>query len=185
MGCAGIQLQNKWIGEYPSIRLSTSNKGWHSQWVYLKNDAVAPLSEFTGRLIEEAPEQCRKWGVLKKDKKKIRDHIATIHILKKNGLEGSSIIGAYHGRRVALLMTRALPLYVIVPEASFDETSLVEGTLLDSEIAQHIKEAMVPLRDDVGAALDFVYPVSGHPLMRSEPGYVVFISFPFSCLLFN
>ena len=53
------------------MRLSTSNKGWHSQWFYLKNDAAAPLPEFTWRLIEEAPESWRKWGVLEKDKKKI------------------------------------------------------------------------------------------------------------------
>ena len=62
MGCASIQLRNNWVGEYPSMRLSTSNKGWNLQWFYLKNDAAAPLSEFTGRLIEEAPEQWRKWA---------------------------------------------------------------------------------------------------------------------------
>ena len=56
MGCVSIQLQNNRVGEYPSMQLSTSNKGWHSQWFYLKNNAVAPLSEFTGRLIEEALE---------------------------------------------------------------------------------------------------------------------------------
>ena len=53
------------------MRLSTYNKGWHSQWFYLKNDAIALLLEFTGRLIEEAPESWRKWGILEKDKKKI------------------------------------------------------------------------------------------------------------------
>ena len=50
------------------MRLSTSNKGWHSQWFYLKNDATAPLPEFTGCLIEEALEQWRKWGIPEKDK---------------------------------------------------------------------------------------------------------------------
>ena len=30
MGCVGIQLQNNRVGEYPSMRLLTSNKGWHS-----------------------------------------------------------------------------------------------------------------------------------------------------------
>ena len=50
---------------------------------------------------------------------------------------------------------------------------------------QRIKEAMEPLRGDVGATLDFVYPVPGHPPMRLEPGYVVFVSLPLSCLLFN
>ena len=27
MGCAGIQLRNNRVGEYPSMRLSTSNRG--------------------------------------------------------------------------------------------------------------------------------------------------------------
>ena len=73
----------------------------------------------------------------------------------------------------------------MVPEASFDGTALAKGTLPNSEIAQHIKEAMEPLRDDAGAALDFVYLVSGHPPMWPELDHVIFVSFPFSCLLFN
>ena len=55
MGCADIQLRNNWVSEYPPMRLSTSNKGWHSYWFYIKNDVAAPLPEFTGRLIEEVP----------------------------------------------------------------------------------------------------------------------------------
>ena len=70
MGCADIHLRNNQVGEYPSMRLSTSNKGWHSHWFYLKN-AAAPLLEFTRRLIKEALDSWRKWGVLEKDKKKI------------------------------------------------------------------------------------------------------------------
>ena len=77
------------------------------------------------------------------------------------------------------MMTRVLPLYAMAPEVSFDGTAFVEGTLPNSEIAQCIKEAMEPLRDHAGAALDFIYPVPGHPPMRPEPGYVVFVSFPF------
>ena len=82
-------------------------------------------------------------------------------------------------------MTRVLPLYVMAPEASFDGTALAEGMLPNFEIAQHIKEVMEPLWDDAGATLDFVYLVSGHPPMQPKPGYVVFVSFPFSCLFFN
>jgi len=100
-------------------------------------------------------------GIPEKDKKKIQDHIATIHILKENGLNRSGIIRAYHARRVAPLMTRALPLYAMAPEASFDGTTHAEGTLPNSKIMQCIKEAMEPLRDDAGAALDFVYSVPG------------------------
>ena len=29
MGCASIQLRNNRVNEYPPMRLSTSNKGWH------------------------------------------------------------------------------------------------------------------------------------------------------------
>ena len=82
-------------------------------------------------------------------------------------------------------MMRALPLYAMAPEASFDETALAEGTLPNSVIAQCINKVMEPLWDDVGATLDFIYPVPGHPPMWPEPGYVIFVSFPFSCLLFN
>jgi len=63
----------------------------------------------------------------------------------------SSIIEAYHARRVALLMTRMLPLYVMAPEASFDGMALTKGALPNSEIVQCIKEAMEPSWDDMGA----------------------------------
>ena len=112
------------------------------QWFYLKNVAVAPLPEFTWRLIEEASESWRKWGVLEKDKKKIQDHNAAIHILKESGMKGLGVIGAYHVRRVALLMTRAFSLYTMAPKTSFDGTTLAEGALPNSKIAQRIKEAM-------------------------------------------
>jgi hypothetical protein len=88
-------------------------------------------------------------------------------------------------RRVVTLKTRTLPLYAMAPEALFYRIALTEGTLPNSKITQRIKEEMEPLWDDVGAALDFVYPVSGHSPMQSKLGYVVLISFPFSCLLFN
>ena len=62
-------------------------------------------------------------------------------------------------------MMRALPLYAMAPEASFDGTTLAKGTLPNSEITQRIKEAMEPSWDNTGAPLDFIYPVSGHPTM--------------------
>ena len=82
-------------------------------------------------------------------------------------------------------MMRALPLYAMAPKASFDGTVLADGALPYFEVAQRIKEVMEPSRYDVGTALDFIYPVPGHPPMRPEPGHVVFISFPSSYLLFN
>jgi len=38
MGCASIHLCNNSVNEYPSMCLSTSIKGWHSQWFYFKDD---------------------------------------------------------------------------------------------------------------------------------------------------
>ena len=94
MGCAFIQLCNNRVNEYPPMRLSTSNKGWHSHWFYVKNDATTPLPKFTGCLIEVVSESWRRWGVPEKDKKKIQDHLAAIRILKERGVKGSGIIGA-------------------------------------------------------------------------------------------
>ena len=82
-------------------------------------------------------------------------------------------------------MRRALLLYAMAPKALFDGTALVEGALSPSKVTQRIKEAMEPSRDDVGAPLDFMYLVPGHPPMWPKPGYIVFISFLSSCLLFN
>jgi hypothetical protein len=56
MGCIDIHLRGYRANKYMSLRLSRYNKGWHAQWFYLKNDGAAPLSEFTGRLIEDAPQ---------------------------------------------------------------------------------------------------------------------------------
>ena len=100
-------------------------------------------------------------------------------------MKGSGIIGAYHMRRVAPLMRRVLPLHMMVPRVSLNGTTLAVGALSPSKVAQRIKEAMEPLWDDTGAVLDFVYPVPGHPPMRPEPGYIIFISFLFLCLLFD
>ena len=53
---------------------------------------------------------------------------------------------------------------------------LVDQALPYSEVAQRIKEAMEPTKESAGAIHDFVYPVPGHPPMRSEPGFVDFVS---------
>ena len=166
------------------MHLSTSNKGWHSHWFYIKDDIAAPLPAFSGCIIEEVPESW-KWGVLDKDKKNIKDHLAALQILKERGVKGSGIIGAYHTRRVASLMRCALPLHMMVPGASLDGTALTEGALSPSDVAQRIKEAMEPSKDDAGIVLDFMYPVPGHPPVRPEPGYIDFVSSLSLCLLFN
>ena len=98
-------------------------------------------------------------------------------------MKGSGIIGAYHTRRVAPLMSHALPLYLMAPGASPEGTALVDEAFSPTKGAQRIKEVMEPLKDSTGVVLDFVYPVRGHPPMRSEPGFIDFVSSLFLCLL--
>ena len=121
-------------GTYPLMCLSTSNKGWHLQWFYVKNDAAAPLPAFTRCYILEALGSWG-WGVLVKEKKQLNGLLAVLRTLKQRGMKGSGIIGAYHTRRVAPLMACALPLYQMVPGASFEGTALADEALPPSEVA--------------------------------------------------
>ena len=120
-----------------------------------------------------------------KEKKHITDLLAALHALKERGVKGSGIIGAYHTRRVAPLMARALPLYRMMPRMSFEGMVLVDEALPPSKVAQRIKEAMEPSKDTTRVILDFVFLEPGHPPMRPEPGFIKFISFlsPYSFLL--
>ena len=95
MGCVSIHLRNNQANDYPLMRLSTSNKGWHSKWFYVKDDMAAPLPVYSGHLIKEVLGSW-KWGVPDKDKKRIKDHLTTLQILKERGVKGSRIIGAHH-----------------------------------------------------------------------------------------
>ena len=105
------------------------------------------------------------WGVKAKGKKHLNGLLAALQTLKERGLKGSGIISTYHMRRVAPLMARMLPLYQMVPEASFEGMALVDEALPYSKVAQCIKEAMEPMKDSTSAVLDFVYLVLGHPPM--------------------
>jgi hypothetical protein len=141
---------------------SKSNKGWHKQWFYVKNDAAAPLPAFFGHLIKEAP-PVWGWGPPEKEKKRLRDLLDAIALLKSNDLRGVGVIGAYRVRRVALLMACALSLYEMVPSAQLDGTVLALGELHD-EVTQRIKEAME--ESDVG------FPILGHPSMWPDMGFI-------------
>jgi hypothetical protein len=89
---------------------------------------AAPLPVFSWRIIEDVPGSW-KWGVPDKDKKRIKDHLAALQILKERGVKGSGIISAYHARRVAPLMSHALPLFLMAPGASPEGTALVDEPL--------------------------------------------------------
>ena len=77
MGCACIHLRNNWANDYPLMCLLTSNKEWHSQWFYVKDDVATPLPVYSGRLIEEASGSW-KWGIPVKEKKNINDLLTAL-----------------------------------------------------------------------------------------------------------
>jgi uncharacterized membrane-anchored protein len=66
------------------------------------------------------------WGISKKDLKRITDHLLAIKILREASVKGSSIIGAYHARRVAPLMARVLPMHRVIHVARLERTVLAD-----------------------------------------------------------
>ena len=58
VGCAGVHLRSggdRRSARYIDMHLRKSNKGWHAQWFYIKDDARAPLPHFIGRVVTDAP----------------------------------------------------------------------------------------------------------------------------------
>ena len=82
-------------------------------------------------------------------------------------------------------MSHALPLYLMVPGASLEGTTLVDEAVPPTKVAQRIKEVMEPSKDNAGVVLDFVYLVPGHPPMLPEPGFIDFVRSLSPCLLFS
>ena len=52
------------------MKTTSSHKGWHQQWFYVKNHADALLPKYTGRTIVEAPEMWT-YSPVEKEKKRI------------------------------------------------------------------------------------------------------------------
>ena len=91
MGCMGIHLWGQQVPEYKPYELFRSNRGWHSHWFYLKDDPIAPLPVFSGRLIKEVLPSW-PWGPPIKEKR-MRDLLEAIMFLKTHGLHGAGVIG--------------------------------------------------------------------------------------------
>jgi hypothetical protein len=56
IGSYAIQLRQSWADGYIAMKGSSSNKGWHQWWFYLRSDANAPLPPYTGRFFGGALE---------------------------------------------------------------------------------------------------------------------------------
>ena len=133
------------------------------------------MSIFIGRLIEEAPNVWR-YGPIRREQKRLGDVLKAIMTLKGYGLHRTGIVKAYHVRRLAPLMAHALPMYRMTLDSTPEGTMMVADEALSiGEIAQRLKEAM---ECPAGPSVDLapVYPVPGHPAMRSDVGFVELVS---------
>jgi hypothetical protein len=146
-----------------AITTMKSNKGWRSRWFYLKNHDATPLPLFTSHTIVATP-LVWAWGAVNKEKKRLTLLLGAIAYLNGHGLCGTNIIGAYHLRRVAPLMACALPLYRMALSMWLEGIALAQGLLHDSEIKQHIREAL----DELNA----VFLVEGHLTMQPDTGFI-------------
>ena len=177
IGCASFRLRGTRAREYITMAVTDTNKGWHERWFYLKNTALAPLPEFTGRLIEEAPE-CWGWGPAAPDKKKLADLLGMIDKLKRGGVAGVGVIGAYHVRRLAPLQDRRLPMWEMGHDFAWEGTCMVdphaEPRISVRELKARLSEAMGKTAADWDS---FDYPIPGHPPMLPEQGALQFVSF--------
>lgn len=162
IGCASIQPRSH--RNYMKIPLSVSNKGWHVEWFYLRNDfGSASFPPYTGRVIKVRPHQW-PYGPPKKEQKRFEALHSALHRLVANGLTGAGVIGAYHKRRVAPLMARALRLDQMTPGADLAGTVLASEVPRDSEVRQRLRKT---LESD-----DFEFPDPGHPPMLLDEGFV-------------
>ena len=94
----------------------------------------------------------------------MRDLLEAIVFQKTHNFYGTDTIGGCHARRVAPLMARVLPLYGTTPGAQLIGTTLAQGLLRDSEVAQRIKEAT--------READSMFLIQGHPMMLSDAGFI-------------
>jgi hypothetical protein len=139
LGSMSIRLWGNRVAQYMSVSLTTSNKEWHKQWFYLRNDLDDPFLIFSGSFIESAPKTW-VWVPPAKEQDRLEDHLKAIAILKERGLHGVGIIGAYHVRRLAPLMAHTLSMYRMTPQSPPDGTvMLAEDALSVGAVEQHLK----------------------------------------------
>lgn len=97
------------------IPLTKDNKGWYSSWFYVKNHGDAPLPAYSGRFLTDKLPMW-EYSPKREEREKLSGLLAAIKLLKNRGLTGAGMVGAYHKRRVAPIMARALALDEMWPD---------------------------------------------------------------------
>lgn len=164
IGSVGIHLKGTRAQEYIPTSAPSTNQGWHQRWFYIRNDTVHPFPAYTGRRIEEQPDQWR-WGVAKDSKEGVPYALEAIRALRDVGLTAAVVVGSYHHRRYAPLMARSVPLFLVGPDRRIVGDTVMAADLLDND------EVSRRMRLAVGSSAP-AWPIEGAPAMIPDPGAV-------------
>jgi hypothetical protein len=93
IGSRAIQIRQSRADEYITMKGSSSNKGWHQRWIYLRSDDDAPLPPYTGRFFGEAPERW-SYGPVAPEKRRIDSLFQAVKRLVDAGMTGAGVIAA-------------------------------------------------------------------------------------------
>ena len=95
---------------YPTYLPYDSNRGWHGEWFYIRNPAVAPFQLFTGGRSEKRDSW--SWGCAHKEKHKLGVIKEELRKLMKRSLDGVRVFHTFFHRRVASLAERTWPMWM-------------------------------------------------------------------------
>lgn len=151
-GCA-IQLHQGRMAQYLIVKGSSSNKGWHSGWFYLRNnDRLLP--RWTGKTVGRGRAQlgCQHGLQL------------AIEWLKEEGLTGEGVFALTSQRQVLPLMRRLRCLDEMVPGAPWKGTAMAPEPLSPAITIAHASDVL----DGVMTEDDFHWL----PSMRPDTDFV-------------
>ena len=102
VGGACIQLCGR-QPHYFDLSLPTFLKGWHQDWLYIRNDESTLLS-FTGN--PPVYREAWRWGVPDKEMGRLSPVLEQVEALKAEGLMGEAILCTFLARRIQPIRPR-------------------------------------------------------------------------------
>jgi hypothetical protein len=103
-----MQLRSGRSQFYVSLLLKSSNRGWHSEWFYIKNDS-ASLHKFTRQAL--VPGDHWGWGPDKLEKKKVELILCEVQELKRSLVTGPGLCWTFFSLRIQPPKARAHPIW--------------------------------------------------------------------------
>ena len=98
-----MQKKPKPSTPYPAYSPYDSNRGWHGEWIYIRNSAEVPFLPFTRKRPKR--QESWSWGP-SSWQKKLEVIEAELQKLVQHGLNWLRVFHTFFGRRVAPLAER-------------------------------------------------------------------------------